>query len=259
MSTELELLHDIEAEMTKLAHAYDIVVGALEKRASEELTEEEKKRVLAGRHNTLAYPAIGLLSGAAAGGVAAAIPRALAFRKKPLSDNSLSYILKGAKGAAQALPTLGFLGGVAAAPVAYTQNRGLDDIQRKNPEEYRELISQSPRASMLNRALSLDPWGAYGAHTINKEIDMAKQASLASGVAMLGKRLAEAAETMGPPTRTQMRLGRLGNAMTNNAEGISKGLKVAGGLGALGAGAALVNNNMQTKSAALKEVLARLG
>lgn len=40
MSTGLQLLQDIEVEMVKLAHAYEVVAGELTKRANEEMEEQ---------------------------------------------------------------------------------------------------------------------------------------------------------------------------------------------------------------------------
>lgn len=40
MSTGLQLLQDIEVEMVKLAHAYEVVAGELTKRANEEIEEQ---------------------------------------------------------------------------------------------------------------------------------------------------------------------------------------------------------------------------
>lgn len=258
MSNEMQLLREIEVEMTKLAHAYEILTGAIEKKAAEGEDKEGYTPHYA-RNAALAAGAVGLPVAGASQYAVSKVPIG-ALREFVRDGQSAKLVRAMTRGG-----TAASIGGVAAAGAAglalggTALNHARHAIFDKAPEQTKSAALKDVLAGVGKNVVDATAYGAKSLHEGAANLIAGggakmQAAGLNARAELEAGRLAEGVE----PSKIRMALANgvssVGKSVENNAELIRNG---AYGAGLVGTGYALRGNG-QTKSASLKAVLQAL-
>lgn len=250
MSNEMQLLREIEVEMTKLAHAYEILTGAIEKKAAEgEQEDQYTPRYL--RNAAIGAGVVGIPAAAGTQALINHIPMNVyddIATKINYPSNKTRLLTRG--GAAGAVGgTLGLVG--AGAAVGGTAlNHARHAIFDKAPEQTKSAALKDVLAGVGKNVVDATAYGAKSLHEGAANLIAGggakmQAAGLNARAELEAGRLADGVE----PSKIRMALANgvssVGKSVENNAELIRNG---AYGAGLVGTGYALRGNG-QTKSA----------
>lgn len=247
MSNEMQLLREIEVEMTKLAHAYEILTGAIEKKAAEgEQEDQYTPRYL--RNAAIGAGVVGIPAAAGMQALVNHVPMNV-YDDIATKINYPRMRLLARGGAAGAVGgTLGLAGaGIAVGGTAL--NHARHAIFDKAPEQTKSAAIKDILAGAGSKVVE----GAKSLH--EGSVDVIAEGGKKLQRAGLGLHgLSPEKDFSGMRQAVANGLDRAGVAMETNPELIRNG---AYGAGLVGTGYALRGNG-QTKSASLKAVLQAL-